>query len=137
MVEGNVLLNRDEFGVGHDAMFLDFSAPILGFGTWVFDNNVGSAESFTLTHNMMTSSVIDNGGGIEHTVDGFLGVTDPLGITRVRIDKIGLGAFFELDHMQIAVAPVPIPAALPLFAGGLGLLGLLGWRRKRKAAKTA
>jgi len=27
---------------------------------------------------------------------------------------------------------VPIPAALPLFATGLGALGLLGWRRKRK-----
>ncbi len=26
----------------------------------------------------------------------------------------------------------PLPAALPLFAGGLGGLGLLGWRRKRK-----
>jgi hypothetical protein len=29
---------------------------------------------------------------------------------------------------------VPLPAALPLFAGGLGALGALGWRRKRKAA---
>jgi hypothetical protein len=28
----------------------------------------------------------------------------------------------------------PIPAALPLFATGLGALGLLGWRRKRKNA---
>ena len=28
----------------------------------------------------------------------------------------------------------PLPAALPLFATGLGALGLLGWRRKRKAA---
>jgi hypothetical protein len=27
----------------------------------------------------------------------------------------------------------PVPAALPLFATGLGGLGLLGWRRKRKA----
>ena len=27
---------------------------------------------------------------------------------------------------------VPIPAALPLFASGLGALGLIGWRRKRK-----
>jgi hypothetical protein len=26
----------------------------------------------------------------------------------------------------------PLPAALPLFATGLGALGLLGWRRKRK-----
>jgi hypothetical protein len=28
----------------------------------------------------------------------------------------------------------PLPAALPLFATGLGAMGLLGWRRKRKAA---
>jgi hypothetical protein len=28
-----------------------------------------------------------------------------------------------------------LPAALPLFATGLGGLGLLGWRRKRKAQK--
>ena len=33
----------------------------------------------------------------------------------------------------IAVA-TPLPAALPLFATGLGALGLLGWRRKRKLA---
>jgi hypothetical protein len=26
----------------------------------------------------------------------------------------------------------PLPATLPLFAGGLGALGLFGWRRKRK-----
>jgi hypothetical protein len=30
--------------------------------------------------------------------------------------------------------PVPLPAALPLFATGLVALGLLGWHRKRKAA---
>src|SRR5262245_34927671 len=32
---------------------------------------------------------------------------------------------------------VPLPAALPLFATGLGALGLLGWRRKKKAAALA
>jgi hypothetical protein len=30
--------------------------------------------------------------------------------------------------------PTPLPAALPLFASGLGALGLLGWRKKRKNA---
>jgi hypothetical protein len=35
------------------------------------------------------------------------------------------------------IPAVPLPAALPLFATGLGALGLLGWRRKRKAAALA
>jgi hypothetical protein len=30
----------------------------------------------------------------------------------------------------------PLPAALPLFATGLGAIGLLGWRRKRKALRS-
>ena len=33
-----------------------------------------------------------------------------------------------------APGETPLPAALPLFASGLGGLGLLGWRRKRKNA---
>lgn len=33
--------------------------------------------------------------------------------------------------------PVPLPAALPLFLSGLGGLGLLGWRRKRKGTPEA
>jgi hypothetical protein len=33
-----------------------------------------------------------------------------------------------------AAAVTPLPGALPLFATGLGAMGLLGWRRKRKAS---
>jgi len=32
------------------------------------------------------------------------------------------------------VASTPLPAALPLFVSGFGALGLIGWRRKRKAS---
>lgn len=32
----------------------------------------------------------------------------------------------------IDLSTTPIPAALPLFASGLGAMGLFGWRRKRK-----
>jgi hypothetical protein len=35
--------------------------------------------------------------------------------------------------LQASSTAVPLPAALPLFATGLCALGLLGWRRKRKA----
>jgi hypothetical protein len=45
---------------------------------------------------------------------------NPGGEIRTELDPIGAPA-------------TPLPAALPLFATGLGALGLLGWRRKRKA----
>jgi hypothetical protein len=35
------------------------------------------------------------------------------------------------------MALVERPAALPLFATGIGALDLLGWRRKRKAQAVA
>ena len=50
------------------------------------------------------------------------------------------GGLFGIDDLQIsptAPADTPLPGALPLFATGLGALGLLGWRRKRKAKAAA
>jgi hypothetical protein len=54
------------------------------------------------------------------------------------------GAFnagIYLDEVSVElVSPggaTPLPAALPLFASGLGALGLLDWRRKRKNAAIA
>jgi hypothetical protein len=35
------------------------------------------------------------------------------------------------------LSATPLPAALPLFAGGLGVMGAFRWRRKRKAAAIA
>lgn len=32
-----------------------------------------------------------------------------------------------------ATPATPLPAALPLFSGGLGVMGFLGWRRRQKA----
>ena len=50
--------------------------------------------------------------------------------------SIAPGADFLITFSSFnngVVAATPLPAALPLFATGLGALGLLGWRRKRKA----
>lgn len=37
----------------------------------------------------------------------------------------------------VALSTTPLPAALPLFATGLGSLGLLGWRRRQRAQVPA
>ena len=49
------------------------------------------------------------------------------------------GQLIEANYVfgLIQSSETPLPATLPLFASGLGALGLLGWHRKRKAAATA
>ena len=48
-------------------------------------------------------------------------------------DISGITAWADGMIDTVSIDPTPLPAALPLFATGLGALGLLGWRRKRKA----
>ena len=44
------------------------------------------------------------------------------------------GEVLSSQDAGLTFTPVPLPGALPLFATGLGALGLLGWRRKKVAA---
>lgn len=45
---------------------------------------------------------------------------------------------FNLDNLKLAaIAPVPLPAAAPLLAGGLIAMGWYGRRRRKKAAASA
>jgi hypothetical protein len=58
------------------------------------------------------------------------------GSGKCRLDGGGGDEAEASPHgsFSAAVVVTPLPAALPLFATGLGALGLLGWRRKKKAA---
>jgi len=72
------------------------------------------------------------------------------GLYNVAVELLGLAPFssvtfsdsslpaFEFDIAAVSgVSKTPLPAALPLFAGGVGALGFFGWRRKRKTAAPA
>jgi len=52
-------------------------------------------------------------------------------------DPLDVSGFGDYPTVSFQGAIIPLPASLPLFAGGLGLLGLLGWRKRRKAAAAA
>ena len=89
------------------------------FGTMLVNSVMGDA-AFTAAFMMgeilninLTTQALSSGNTLESVAEG----------NRANA-PIGSGL----------VSTIPLPGALPLFATGLGALGLLSWRRKRKAA---
>jgi hypothetical protein len=72
----------------------------------------------------LTSYVLGAGGLLPLLTDGVYLTADIYDFATGQTGAVG------------AVSATPLPTALPLFATGLGALGLLGWLRKRKAQAT-
>jgi len=124
-----------------------FSTPQAGVGLeGGFFNSLNSTAitAFDINGNVL-GSVTNNQIGIE-----FLGLVTNDGsslISGLLFSLVGPElAGFTIDDVRFGIAgqvvvpgpgTVPLPAALPLFTTGLGALGLLGWRRKKKAAALA
>ena len=98
-------------------------------------NNAGQivGEYFTSPNTLNGHGFVYDGGVFTFfDVPGAIG-TYPVGINDAGQIVGGIGDGSPTGQSFIAEPTVtPLPAALPLFATGLGALGLLGWRRKRK-----
>ena len=92
----------------------------------------GPEEGDTLGYTNWAPSEPNNNGGIEHYTLGWW-QDSAMGQWNDAPDSPGVRGYL-VEYNGDLVAPVPVPAALPLLAGGLGLMGLAGWRRKRKAS---
>lgn len=117
-------------------------------GVALFPNNANSDGFFselgdTISLPGVASQVrFDAGGSIPDVSNG-----DLLTLTQLTVlfgSSPGISSIFssggsdydvvDFEVNAFEVAPVPVPAALPLMGAGLAALGFFGWRRKRKAA---
>ena len=77
-------------------------------------------------------------GAIDWTATSLLLATNPFATLDALVAARGTATVGVSSGEIVAGAGtpevIPLPGALPLFATGLAALGLLGWRRKRKAA---
>jgi hypothetical protein len=95
------------------------------YNSLTFVNSDGiTADNYVITGNDLNAPVV-TGQGHDWVTFIVTGGT----FTSVQLFDNGTAAFEYADATF-----TPLPAALPLFAGGLGMIGLLGRRRKRQAA---
>jgi hypothetical protein len=88
-----------------------------------------AAATFSGTSSLTSTNLVP-GGSLSGNVAGSFELTEVFTITANTPSTEAANLSIDLT----AITPTPLPAALPLFAAGLGAMGFAGWRRKRKAA---
>ena len=128
---GNIVLETaGAFAVGGQPINMIIGPPAAG-GNYTHANASITNGNFSPYINqvgtfVILDSSITNGTDLTNTVVAFLfGTTPDFTRTATFTGSTPPGGS--------GLGTTPLPAALPLFAGGLGALGLLGWRRKRRA----
>src|SRR3974390_1894208 len=123
--------------VAGDATSVVVTSNTAGFGTGQYFGSALFSNSFTVSGGTITAYSFQSDGG-------FHGPPNVTCCTLTMFSSpVGAGlsdlpfTTGTIAGVSVAFTPpvssVPLPATLPLFATGLGALGLLGWRRKRKA----
>jgi hypothetical protein len=121
-----------QFFFGGDSVTVTFPKAIYAVGVFFNVNpNSGNYDLNTPVGDVSTGSASFDTDTF--VFDGITSGTPFSSITLVSEDT-SLGSY-NIPEIEFAVTP--LPATLPLFATGLGALGLFGWRKKRTAAFAA
>jgi hypothetical protein len=144
------------FGVLNDGDLVNWGLNVsVGTSNTVLNGPSGSigailGNDFTATSSGLFFNFGDPNGGLLEFLSGYGFVcfqnqdaclsSNAYADSTLLLDVFGantnpdaLGPISESGTVEFAIAETPLPAALPLFAGGLGMLGLFGRRRKQKA----
>lgn len=149
LAEGTTVTNQfSGLGASFEGDTVDLDSGYVTDGIGIVDGGSTTITFSSLMNHFgvefpgaVTIQLFLNGGILSSTAFGgagagfFGGVLEAGGFDKVVLfDHFLSPGFYDNIHFGSTVAPVPIPAALPLFAAGLGAMGVFGWRRKRKAA---
>jgi hypothetical protein len=138
-------------GAGTNRFIISSSTNSTRSGAYPKDPNHGPIAIETTGWYTFQSAFVDNAGylNVDMSIFDSLGVliaswvldnntTDP--ISTVGGNRYGWFPQNEFPFLAIdnaSLTTTPLPAALPMFASGLGALGLLRWRKKRKSVAAA
>jgi hypothetical protein len=122
----------DQFFFGGDSVTVTFPSPITAFG--VFFNVNADSGNYGL--NTSVGNVSTGSTSFDTSTFVFDGITSATAFSSVTFFSTSSSSgSYNIPEIEYVTA-TPLPAALPLFASGLGALGLFGWRRKRKNDAT-
>ncbi|WP_308917024.1 hypothetical protein [Jannaschia sp. LMIT008] len=107
----------------------DFGASEDGF---IGTNGIGNDSGLTIA---LDGTVVETFTLSDPGFTGFFGLQADMAFTTITFGSAAIGGFtdddFALDNLQFSDgAVIPVPAALPLLAAGLGLMGWVGARRR-------
>jgi len=131
VVDGNA-----EFTIGGDF------GPVLSVDVGASSFTITALLDFPFGSDTFTLSSLDLGSPITGVLLSINGIISGLSSSNVSFGANFVTIFFPDTQwsdrssatIELQTSPVPIPAAFPLLAAGLGAMGFMGWRRKRKTA---
>ena len=116
------LMTLTNLGTGHSTSF----DPLAAFP----DSSGWDGSKNTAVDNLKTDWGFQNSENFAWSLPGFNPYQS--GIYKVELSVAQNGS--SLGSVSETIHAVPSPGTLPLFASGLGIICLLGWRRKRRSA---
>lgn len=121
--------NVAQFSCQEVDMTIDFTSAV---------SNLSFLASFFNPIDLVTVSIYNGAallGSVDITGNGIVDLSFFGIITSLFLEDKSTGAGYAYSEFSFDIVDgtVPLPAALPLLAAGLGMMGAVGWRRKRNA----